>query len=830
MSQSKEYWESVCVPYEEIQSEYDKHSGKVKLILLSLSDSVLESLNNVYFKTTKVSEKDKLVKQICESALFFDFVCLTEFYRGRSNFIEEYFTKPKFSKVISETDMKIPYVALLKAFMDSPDNLIHALLYSEYKKKPKGDTFIITPSWSATDNKLFEDNLRSIKIKVTKQYRGKKFIEIASFSDVESQFFVFHRQKQQKIARAYSKNVALTGKSELFIRISKEGKILEVKCNDSSLRELVVNHIASTCKKKLFFETTTPSSIDLNKKICSILTESLKEEKGDSLRVERVNINKTACIPRTCLSVGKKNGVDIRSTLSKLQESNICDFKDRVNISSFHVNYDGISVGIELVENKDNSYFFKLTRENITESQYSKIKNKIKEEWAIEIDVVYSAPLTEQDKQRLFDFFLEYDGRKQLSEDEKHILSEMITKGIVKAGKEQLYRCKDVPLHLHTKNHTRCPDCGGNLELHNEFTNSSVNLDGIRDYLNSILIALYGKENISVVSRKHRKSEYTFLHIRLKNTSTYVYIDDGKQVSTITDYLYRSFMPTLIISIQKPLKGDYDDNNFSKLTLKDIYFGDAQKLIKDAFTDLESKYLSRINQSSKVSMEQLNKMLSDTIEYSDKDLENDVFNLMKFIFRTGQKWGSEKPAKTLPEAVIGYSTYKQNKSGTYSNTTTSIIWDCKYHGGKTHFNLIRAEIDKARRYIRQANGSKAIKIFSKQLDGYILFCNKLNTTNFENFRDALYRTRKWDGAVILFDISALTKLCDYIKKNYEAFNNKYHVFLSIFSKNIMKPTNDTHVHITEQLIDQMLKEMNASTIPSELDVAGLEKTFELDEY
>ena len=830
MNQTREFWESVCVPYEEIQTEYGKHSGKVKLLLLSLPDSNLESINTLYFKIPKIEDKTKWIVQICESKPFFDFVCLTEYYKGRNNFVEEYLSKPKFSKLITDIDMKIPYVALIKAFLDDHDNLIHALLYGEYKKKPKGDSYILIPSWVANDNKLFEDALRSLKIKVAKQYRGKKFTEISFFSDAESQFFVFHRQKQQKIARAYSKNVALTGKSELFIRIGKEGKILEVKCNDSSLRELVVNHIASVCNKKLFFETTTPSSIDLNEKICSILTELKKEVTEDSLIVERVNINKTICIPRTNLLVGKKNGVDIRGTLTKLQESNICDLKDRMNISSFHVNYDGISVGVELVENKDNSYFFKLTRENITDFQYDKIKNKIKDEWGIEIDVVYSAPLSAQDKQRLFDFFLEYDGRKQLSDDEKHILSEMITKGMVKAGKEQLYRCKDVPLHLHTKNHTRCPDCGGSLELHNEFTNSSINLEGIRDYLNSILIALYGKENVSIVSRKHRKNEYSFIHIRLKDTSTYIYIDDGKQISKITDYLYRSFMPTLIISIQKPLKGDFDDNNFSLLTLKELYFGDAQKLIKDAFISLESKYLSRINKSSKLSMEQLNKMLVGTIEYSDKDLENDVFNLMKFIFRTGQKWGSEKPAKKLPEAVIGYSTYKKNKSGTFSTTKTSLIWDCKYHGKKTYYNLTSAEIDKARRYIRQANGSKSIKSFSKQLDGYILFCNKLSATNFENFRDALYRTRKWDGAVILFEISALTKLCDYVKKNYEKFNAKYHVFLSFFSKSIIKPNINTHVHITDMLIEQILTEMNNSTVPSELNVIDLEKTFELDEY
>jgi hypothetical protein len=217
-------------------------------------------------------------------------------------------------------------------------------------------------------------------------------------------------------------------------------------------------------------------------------------------------------------------------------------------------------------------------------------------------------------------------------------------------------------------------------------------------------------------------------------------------------------------------------------------------------------------------------------EYSDKDLENDIFNLMKFIFRTGQKWGSEKIAKTFPEAVIGYTTYQKNKNNTHKVITTSFIWDCKYHSGKEHYNLDRAEIDKARRYISQANGSNAIKHFSNKLNGYILFCNKIDQTNFENFRNKLYQSKKWKGSVILFEISALIKLCDYIKANYESFNTKFYVFLNVFSFLIEKPSDNSHVCINNETIDKLLHEVTSTNTPRELNITDLEKTFELDEY
>jgi hypothetical protein len=222
-------------------------------------------------------------------------------------------------------------------------------------------------------------------------------------------------------------------------------------------------------------------------------------------------------------------------------------------------------------------------------------------------------------------------------------------------------------------------------------------------------------------------------------------------------------------------------------------------------------------------------MLDGESKYTPQEFEDDVFNLMKYLFWNGEKWGKERSGSTVPEAVIGYSTYYRKIKRGFKWGRISIIWDCKYHHGSGTYHFTRAEIDKARRYIKQANHCQAIKKFSGQLNCYAVFCDKLNHNKFNNFVDALYRIRSWRGTVILVSSKALLKLYSFARIHEETFIQKHEVFLMLVSRLIERPSPVTHVTLDEKQANQLIRAFDCTNLPANLDYKHLRQTFELDE-
>jgi hypothetical protein len=299
------------------------------------------------------------------------------------------------------------------------------------------------------------------------------------------------------------------------------------------------------------------------------------------------------------------------------------------------------------------------------------------------------------------------------------------------------------------------------------------------------------------------------------------------------EFALKSYLPIIVVSVLKSLKGDIDNNTSSNIILKDMYIDNAKSHFKNGIINLKSNAITKISNASKASRDSLNNHTSQNAQYSKDELEDDTFNILKYIFRTGEKWGKEKTGETYPEGVIGYTTYFKKRKIGFKEGKFTFIWDCKFHGGTTTYNFTRAEIDKARRYIKQANTSDAITKFSGMLNVYINFCNKYNITQYKNFSDSLYNTKQredWNGRVVLFDLDTLTSLYDYIKKDEMKFFSKHPLFLMLFSKMIEESTPKTYFHITKTEISNLIVEFEKSIIPTDLDVASLSETFERDEY
>ena len=142
----KDYWEKLCVPYQEIEQEKKKYLSKAKNTLSRIPDSHLETLNNFFFNANPHENKDKFIDNILKSSNSTDFLRILYFYRGKRSILEEYFHKPLFTPILTEPDFRINFYPILKVYRNDKQHLIDALLYCEYKKKKRGRKIVVEPT------------------------------------------------------------------------------------------------------------------------------------------------------------------------------------------------------------------------------------------------------------------------------------------------------------------------------------------------------------------------------------------------------------------------------------------------------------------------------------------------------------------------------------------------------------------------------------------------------------------------------------------------------------------------------------------------------------
>ena len=368
---------------------------------------------------------------------------------------------------------------------------------------------MLNPRWGKSDKDKFEKSVHGLRSKVSRKYKGKKFIHLHSFNDGDFQYYVFHRQKNQKVELTFAKNTPLTGKSDLFLRFRKDGSFMDIKCNDISLRALIVSHIGKTCGKRVFYEDSKPIDDEVNKKVKNLLTQ-IPERIDPDFYVEQASIKKTSITPRVAVKVGKKKGPDIRTVLNALDEQNICDLSDKSNISSFHVNFEGTSVGVQIKFDNDGAYKFELSKHYIPEKKINEIKRRIKEMWGIEIGALYTPRLSVEEKKILFDKLLSFDGREPLTEEKRSFLEKMEKSSIISTKSEKIWKCEDDGKHIFDRKYNECSDCGGSLYEYRQYSRTYLNYLGVKQYIRSVLVKRYGKNNVRDKGRKHRKKNYEF--------------------------------------------------------------------------------------------------------------------------------------------------------------------------------------------------------------------------------------------------------------------------------------------------------------------------------
>lgn len=803
------YWEKLLVNIEKIKEDWDQgknFSRKLKIFLLAHDSEPQKKKRMIDFimpsNTYELDDINNHLEEILAQPKAIDFWGLKEFYEHKEFVVEEYIANNE--SEFSPLEKQSSFFGLLKIFNIDENILINLLLIKIWNTKGIDETFMFSPDLTDRQVKVIETEISNFIVSIKRKNKGKyDFKGMYSFKN--NNIFWIEKQSSDKMLKAFSKNIRFKPSSDILFNIDTESNLIEIKCSNNSLLGNIADTLSRRLDIKLIYhgkEEDTNINLETFKTGLSILPD---EDAPDHIGICEASFNKLKISNSAPLVIPKRSGRDIRKTLNELDESEIIDLTDIRSIDYLKIVFEDSDRKIDFEKNDDGTLTLKLDSKFLNRQRVEEINGYFEEQFGVSLNQEIKETDETKITEETYNLIFASDIIDRVSQTIKDKLHELEEKNLIEYNANKIYwcnGCKRTFSEVET-----CPNCHGRIIHKLSKVKIKRNPKNILSYIRDRL-----KENgfdvkNTLIQRTYRKQKKYFLQIIFEKELFHLYYNDGADISNIVEHFKCSNIPIIVINNSRKKLKDIDNDIFPQNTVTKILLINDDAL-KDYFIDILTKAREKIEDiiitSANNSATRLKKFLDGTAEeYNDTYLEDDVFNLLRYIFKTGEKWGKSASGLTVPEGLIGYGFLKKLGSN-WRNYHRSFIWDCKFTNSSS-YNFNRPAGLQARDYITRGNVSSSIKKYSRKLSEYISFTNEYNETQYGNFANTLKRMRNWSGDVVLFELNALLKLYRLIKRNFNELDKRRNQLYEGIN-NLLKQTetDKNYTKITESKITNLV--------------------------
>jgi len=803
-----EFWGNLLVNFHSIEEEWDKESKNLKSFILSHKDSDQQKLISFILESKTNPDIEKVLENKNAKVL----QAIRKFYNKKVDLIEEFFNT-KLSIVLTEYERLNPFFALLKLYKKNPNSLNEILIFHKWRLKRYEERYIIKPKITQKELNIINNSLENIRQSIMRRHKGiYKFG--GSFSENSTHYFYFKKRKGPKVKDAYEKGIPYREKAEIIFTIDMKENLLEVRSDEKKPLELIPDILNRRIKLSFYnYEEGSIGSFDINKFNKSMT--SLPRIKKDDISIVSTSFKKLNLENSCPMELPKRVGQDLRNSLSELQDKEIIDMNDLTSLSRIRINYNGIERWIYFDRMKDGTINPVLRRGGLNKNKEDNIKELFLKQYGIPLGDYFE---TQNSKESIPNLLNEIFSTNLITKTNNPKLIETVdllsNLELIKSKETKIYRCTGGCRNSFDKFYNgKCPNCGGALREHRVRIKINKDKKKALDFLkNKLKIEGLNIHN-KLTERTYKKSKYQFINVKLeRGEDIYLWLYDAKKAKTksIFNHFEKALLPIMIVHMG-PSSLNLNGTLFPQIKLSNILKGDKLDNINVDLINEHINTLSRNIESLSIKgAEEAYKSMKSFLEdknksYNEYDLEDDAFALMRYIFHTGEKWGKNKSNRPVPEGIIGFGYFFNNKK-----YLRSIIWDCKFTN-KKEYDFKRGVKDQARGYVVRSSQSKTIKQYSKQLSAYITFCNELNLKKYDNFAKNLSKKIvNWKGNVILFDLYALLKLYDLVKSNKTEIEKRKNTFNKEFDNLLKKRKSKNYSHIKIDDINNLINNVLSS--------------------
>lgn len=697
---------------------------------------------------------------------------------------------------------------LVLIYFLNPEEFNNVYFISWWKKEESTNMYIADHSDRIPDDlvkSLYEND--ALFLKKIEEVETSKYKKSFNFNSGNDHFIFWKKQVSDSIEEDIETNKRVKGSKIIGIYISDDGKNLEIKTKSKKSSENVKKIIETDILKINYssFEQYANES-------CSISLENSVTLPTSEIKITEISFKNSELDSSPEVRIKHKEN-DISNSIKQLQNLDILRY-DFTNISHFKIVWNNMpfKISVELDE-ANNRYKLTSTRQledsdkKALNKDFSKKFQRSVNKW-INID---------EDSNQVYDldYFLKNGmtiGGNDLSNSR---LVELNTKNLINLVDFQYIKCyndydEDCDIIPQCEGTIRyeedtteylCPQCNREIDL--EVTNKQIiqekkiilDISSIRKYIVDLL-----KDNdfdphekkISIDGEKHPiyevKSQYEKVNVLILNAPI---------TSQRIKFIERYKLPTIFILLDSSVickniidSSLYPQISFGKMLEKEKS-GEFKDIIKDIIKESYLHSLTLYEKASKIS----HKKLIDIPEtYSFRDLEIDIFNLLRYTIPSCDKMGDSDIGKALPDGI--FSIHYSKNSETYN---FAYIYDCKFsqlnvEDPSKSFKLDRTEFRKILEHIKHINQTNEISHqFTGGIKSFILFSNKLNKTTVEKLMEYIdgesrFFNEELNIKVVLFELNALLYFYEQVVKKKNEIEQRREIFYENLNDLLCNPT------------------------------------------
>ncbi len=796
----QDYWKNLDVNYGYIIENYEEHYKKKLETSLKNLDStdlfdICEKLKIFNTHQIKNNVKKEYIGLILKSNYAQSLCLLFDFYKYKVDIVNDHFERLHTAKKVFFNTQRNTFIKLFEIFNFDKNELKNLLIFNYwYRNATFSHKF--TPSIPLRQEFItdFENKIDDFNRALKKhKWKNLSFKYFGKISLDKKTIYSITRQTGDKLIRNIDQNKRNKVASDLLLSFDIFKNSLEIRCRDKNLIPKTIKILEKLIR--LYFERTNImlSSFD-NKKF----TTSLENEIKSNLNIIGISFIESNLEGGVPLAIPPfYNGISITKSIIDLKNRKIIELNiDKIN--SIILRYEGKIREIELRHDGKFCVFSLKKRTSLNDKEIYNLSQEFTNYFGVGLDEKFNLKGEKLAPESIIKFILSQEEIEEPDMDTKTMIIKLKNSNLIDTKEENIYQCK--MCRKTNPSEVVCPDClSKSTNKIKTFTRIKINRDDIVNFIikkiNNTKIKVVDKKAIRTWSKK-----YLFLKLEYESINIFIFISFGYISSQLASFFQRAALPILSINVGKSL----DDEtlslaNFDFINIEDLYLGKiSEKELSKRILNNITKNNSRIVGAATDS----DKKLHHLKNYNENYFEDDIFNILKFLFRNVEKWGKERRGRELPEGLgeIEFISFNGNNKRSFS-------WDCKYTYN-LFYNLDINEKRKAESYIRILNKSKEVKRISGHISSYILISNSFKDNQLLSFTEYITKKiRAWKGVIIFIELKEILRLYELINTNYQKILDNHNEFKKRLSDLLLEKTSQRYKKITLQNIEQIFVDL-----------------------
>lgn len=829
------YWKELGVNIEFLsETKFRNLDTSFSHEIKKLKSSTIKELSQFFLDgDIQINSSNELIEKVTDENKKKTFLLLKDFTLRKKRSIEEFIEQSVLDKKYSSL-----MAQLWSLYESAPDRLFEIITYHHWRNRSSDTVYTFSRELTLEQvariakEKGFRDALQDILYNKSGQ---ANFYKVQSYSLIGKYQIIFHLYKKvnDRTVPDFETPIRNREVKSIMFLIDCKQKTMEIRDYTKSEKNGLLEYLSSSefkldcteIKKEPFLEYQWK---ELKDSLLGNKSNNKLYETDETMCVSSITFKRSTIVNTPQVHFELENG-DVMESVGEAHAKGIVDLRNLQDIKNLKIKIANTSRTIRTVSLYTGDVIFTMDDGNLEKSIKELIKSKFKERFGIPLDQPISNIYFDEGIEAKVDYLMGLNKEEKLDEITQMKFDELIKNGLIERFLKIELTCKDCG-EIFSEGTIECPECEVKLTKKTQ-QYLKVNQSKTRKDFESKLERYRQESDVWTKCSKStvniENENYDFINFINEDTDEMIrFLLTFKQLpNKVINRILRMATPTVIvyvaansINIERYSNGCILTKNFGFFYM--FQEGKFTKYMEELELEFRKRAKHYTSQSAYKAYQTLKDFHENSIEYSDKEFEDDVYALINDFSLNNVKWGARYSGKVVPEGAFTLS-YKVNGE----EGRAVFTYDCKLSMREDGYELDISEYRKAAQYLRLGSESDFLRNYldGRGIDTHIIVSNNLKVSKIKKMNEHL-QGENIQSAAKLLRLDALIRLYELYLEHFKDIQTKPNYFKKALIELLTDPEM---LEITVKDVDVKFKRLLKPGLieQSQLDMKELSNDF-----